>query len=584
MNTEPLRNTLKKEWHLPYSTKIRGIIHSFSLTEKVIFIFFAVIFFISGITLLWQVNRAFQVEVPDYGGTLTEGIVGSPRFINPVLAVSDIDHDLTTLVYSGLLKVTAKGELAPDLAKSWTISPDGLLYTFVLKDDIYFQDGVKITADDVIFTLEKTQDGTLKSPRKANWNGVTVTKVDDTTVTFRLNQAYSPFIQNATLGILPKHIWKSATNDEFPFSKYNIQPVGSGPYKVSSISYTSSGLPSEYHLVANKKYILGTPYITNLIVKAYQNESDVINAYKDGNIESMHGISPKQLLEAKVPAESILTAPLPRVFGVFFNQNVAPVFVNKEVRQALDMITDKQEIIRTVLGGYGQAISEPIPPVVIGKENAEVFNADEQIAKAKELLTKNGWAPNASGILEKKVGKNTTVLSFSISTGDAPELKETATLLQKQWQKIGALVSVKIFEIGDLNQNIIRPRKYDSLLFGEVIGRDLDLYPFWHSSQRNDPGLNIALYTNLKADEIIENIRKANDERTQKTLYDSFNKEIESDIPAVFTYSPYFIYTVPTKVHNVSLGELSTSAERFSDISTWYIETNNVWKIFAKNN
>ncbi|MES2213610.1 MAG: ABC transporter substrate-binding protein [Patescibacteria group bacterium] len=582
MNKDSLRKLFKNEWHLPYAEKIRRIIHSFTLTEKVIFTFFLVIFFVSGISLLWQVNKAFQIAVPDYGGTLTEGIIGAPRFVNPVLAVSDIDRDLTTLVYSGLLKVDATGDLVPDLAESYTISKDGLLYTFVLKDNIFFHDGTPVTADDVVFTIEKTQDTALKSPRRPNWTGVRVEKINDKTITFRLTEPYSPFIQNTTLGILPKHIWSSATSDEFPFSKYNIQPVGSGPYKVSSIAYTSSGLPSEYHLTSFNKYVLGTPYITSLVIKSYQNEKDIVDAYKGGDIESMHGISPKELQDLSIKQEEILRAPLPRVFGVFFNQNVAPVFVNKEVRQALDMITNKQEIIDTILGGYGQPIDEPIPPKSIDAENMPVFDADTQIEKAKALLIANGWKQNASGIFEKKTNKNTVTLAFSISTGDAPELKETATLLQKQWQKIGARVEVKIFEIGDLNQNIIRPRKYDSLLFGEIIGRDLDLYPFWHSSERNDPGLNIALYTNLKVDGIIENIRATSDTDTQNTLYTSFTKEIKNDIPAVFTYSPYFIYIVPTKVHNIKLGELSTSAERFSDISTWYIETNNVWKIFTK--
>ncbi|OHA93661.1 MAG: hypothetical protein A2W58_02350 [Candidatus Zambryskibacteria bacterium RIFCSPHIGHO2_02_38_10.5] len=147
---------------------------------------------------------------------------------------------------------------------------------------------------------------------------------------------------------------------------------------------------------------------------------------------------------------------------------------------------------------------------------------------------------------------------------------------------MGADVEVKIFEIGDLNQNIIRPRKYDALLFGEIVGRDLDLYPFWHSSQRVDPGLNIALYTNIKANKLLENIRKETDETLQKKYFDAFKKEIKNDVPAVFTYSPYFIYLIPKKIHNVTLGTLTTPSERFSNIFEWYIETNHVWKIFIK--
>ncbi len=582
MNKEKIKNLSKKEWQLPYRDKMMRVIKSFSITEKTIFYFFVVIFIGSGLSLLYQVNKQFLVEIPDYGGTLVEGVIGSPRFANPILASSDIDKDLTALIYSGLLKVNSKGDMVPDLAESYTISPDGLVYTFVLKNNVYFHDGTRLSVDDVVFTVEKAQDPALKSPREANWNGVKVTKINDKTVSFILNRAYSPFISNLTLGILPKHIWKSASIEEFPFSQFNIRPVGTGPYKVVSITYTGSGLPSEYHLSSFNKYALGKPYITNLIIKSFGNEKDIIDAYKNGNIDSLYGISPKQLPTLKVASDEILLSPLPRVFGVFFNQNVAPVFVNKEVRQALTLATDKKALVDSVIGGYGQIIDGPIPPKIIIDRDPSPSPLTDRVEKAKTLLVKAGWKQNASGIFQKKDKKNTTTLSFSISTGDAPELKEAAYLLQKQWQMIGAQVDVKIFEIGDLNQNIIRPRKYDSLLFGEIVGRDLDLYPFWHSSERTTPGLNIALYTNVKVDKALESIRKTSDSALQKTYFDSFNREISNDAPAVFTYSPYFIYIVPKKVKNVQLGTLINPGDRFSDVENWYIETNSVWKIFYK--
>ncbi len=579
---EFFKNLAKKEWRVPYSEKLLNIIKSFSLTEKAIFSVFSFIFIVTGLTLLFQVNKLFLVQVPEYGGSLTEGIVGSPRFVNPLLASSDIDKDLTSLIYSGLIKVNSSGELVPDLAESYSISDDGLTYTFVLKDNIYFHDGVKVTVDDVIFTIEKAQDPSLKSPRESNWSGVRVNRINDKTVSFTLKQPYSPFIQNATLGILPKHIWKTASIEEFPFSQYNTKPIGSGPYKVNSIAYTGSGLPSEYELKSFKKYSLGQPYITTLTIKSYQNENDLIQAYKNGDIESVGGVSPKQMteLKSKKNQETVLS-PLPRIFGVFFNQNTAQVFVNKEVRQALDTAIDKQKIVETILGGYGMVIDGPVPVKTLSQKTSTTTE-EARIDAAKKILEKNGWKLNSSGIMEKRDKKSATTLSFSISTGNAPELKETAYMLQKEWQKIGALVEVKIFEIGDLNQNIIKPRKYDALLFGEVVGRDMDLYPFWHSSERTNPGLNIALYTNLKTDKILESIRKTSDPDDQKQLFENFSKEVKNDMPAVFTYSPYYIYLVPSKVENLKVGTIDTPSERFSDISSWYIETNNVWSVFAR--
>lgn len=582
MEKGKFRNLFQKEYKLPLSERASNLLNKFTMTEKVFFYTFVSVFVLSGLTLLYKVNKNFMVEVPDYGGTLTEGVIGYPRFINPVLSTSDSDKDLTALVYSGLMRTTSFGETIPDLAEKYEISGDGLTYTFTLKDNAVFQDGTRVTADDIVFTIEKIQDPNLKSPRSGSWEGVRVSKIDEKTVSFSLREPFAPFIQNLTLGILPKHIWKNISIEEFPFSQFNVKPIGSGPYKIDSQNYSGGGLPNQYTLKSFKNYALGKAYITTIIIKSYASEKDLIDAYKNGDIESLHSISPKQLPSLQVVKDDIVLSPLPRIFGVFFNQNVAPVLVNKEVRQALEIATDKNEIISSILGGYGKVISSPIPGIQATID--EATSTESRILKAKSLLEKNGWKLNENGIYVKKDKKNvTTTLSFSISTGDATELKETAMLLQRQWQKIGARVEVKIFELGDLNQNIIKTRKYDSLLFGEIIGKDGDLYPFWHSSQRNSPGLNIAMYTNLKADKILENLRKTNDEDKKINLLSDLDKEFQNDKPAILTYSPYFIYIIPNRVKGVKLGTLTYPGERFSDVNRWYIETNNVWQIFKND-
>lgn len=580
METNQADTSVRKQWSIPQLQKLLDLIKSFSITEKALFALITLIFVISGITLLYQINRSFLVEVPDFGGSLTEGVVGSPRFINPLLAISDADRDLTSLVYSGLLKATADGGLRPDLAESYTISDDGLVYTFTLKDNAVFHDGSKVTTEDIEFTIAKAQDALLKSPRRSSWDGVRVQVIDERTISFTLKQAYSPFIQNTTLGILPKHIWKNVDNESFPFSTFNTQPVGTGPYTIENVTTNNSGLPTEYTLSSFKKYTLGRPFINTLTLKFYPNEKSLLEAFQNEDIESINSISPANVGLLRTANTTLLTPPLPRVFGIFFNQNEAPVFVNKEVRVALNAALDKNQMIGEVLYGYGQAIDGPLHT---DKAAMVTKTSDEQIAAARAVLEKAGWKFNESGVYEKKTGNDTEILAFSISTSDAPELKALAQSAQKRWQQLGARVDVKIFEVGDLNQNIIRPRKYDTLLFGEVLGRDLDLYPFWHSSQRSDPGLNIALYTNSKTDKILEDYRKAVDEKTKKTYLDAFETEIRTDTPFVPLYAPYFIYIIPSKIKNVALGQPTISGERFLGVHEWYINTNNVWKIFINN-
>lgn len=571
--------------------KITSTIASFSRIERIAFFLFVSLFAIGSLVLLWNINKSFLVEIPADGGSLTEGIIGAPRFINPLLAISDADRDLTILTYSGLLRATALGTLTLDLAQEYSISDDGLTYTFILRDDILFHDGTPITADDVVFTVTKAQDSALKSPKRASWDGVVVEKESDKVVIFRLKQAYAPFLENTTLGILPKHIWDKADTEQFSFSQFNTNPVGSGPYVVDNIKRDPSGVPASYDLRAFKKYAPGKPYITELHVRFYANEEELTTAFKKGDIEGINAISPQTAEALKEEGYRVERSSLPRIFGVFFNQNQASLFTDIAVRKALSVATDKERIIDEVLYGYGTPIDSPIPPGSIGylaPLSAEVKSESatgtpSRTEEARAILERNGWEFNEEkGVMEKKTKTTTTELAFSLSTSDVPELKAVGELVKKQWEEIGARVDLKIFGAGDLNQNVIRPRKYDALLFGEIVGRDSDLFSFWHSSQRNDPGLNVALYANITTDKLLEETRTIldTDERIKK--YQEFKKEIEQDIPAIFIYAPDFIYVLPQKVQGIAVGSVKTPSERFLNISQWFIETDRVWKFFAE--
>lgn len=526
-----------------------------------------------------------MVEVPAYGGSFTEGIVGIPRFINPLLAISDADRDLTSLAYSGLMRATTNGTLVPDLAASYEISDDGTIYTFTIKDNAVFHDGTPVTADDIIFTVTKAQDSTLKSPKRANWDGVAVEKIGDQSIRFKLKQPYAPFLENTTIGILPKHIWDNVSVEQFNFSQFNIEPVGSGPYRVKNITRDKSGIPISYDFSSFKNFALGRPYINDITIRFYQNEEELTSALAKGDIESLDAVSPQIANELSEKGDRIIRSPLPRVFGIFFNQNQAPIFTDSAVRAALNTAINRAAIIETVLYGYGTAIDGPIPPGSLGYAEPEKIPGDnaEQLQKARDILEKDGWKPGREGIYEKKVKKTTQRLSFSLSIPNVAELKSVAEMLGGTWRALGADVEIKIFEAGDLNQNVIRPRKYDALLFGEIVGRDTDLFAFWHSSQRNDPGLNIALYASSVTDKLLEAARSISDNDARAAKYIKFQNEIKRDMPAIFLYSPDFVYLLPERVRGVKLNSIATPSERFLNSNEWFIETDSVWKIFTNN-
>lgn len=547
-------------------------------SEKMVFFILSATFVVTSIVMLIRVSNQFLVQIPTFGGSFIEGSVGNPRFINPVIAISDTDKDLSMLIYSGLLKPDIESGFIPDLAESLNVSEDGLVYDVVLKRGLTFHDGRPLTADDVILTIEKTLDPVIKSPKRTSWEGVAVEKISDHRLRFTLKKPYAHFNEVLTMGILPKHIWQSVTSEEFPFSQFNIDPVGSGPYKVVKISRNSGGIPTSITLEAWRGYALGRPKIKTIVFKFFQNDVGLAKAISDKSVENSVAMSRRFIDTAKMPKMESKEVSLPRVFGVFFNQNLTPVFLNPEVRVALDLSAPRQRIVSEVLGGFGKSINGPMPEDLIEWSD---FEAD--LERAKSLLASAGWKTNERGILEKKTKKDTSTLSFSIATSDTDELKKTAEILKSAWEGLGASVEVKVFEAGDLNQNIIRPRKYDALLFGEIVSKESDLYSFWHSSQRNDPGLNISLYANITADKLLEEMQKGLTEEELQKKKSLFKAEIKKDRPAVFLFTPDFSYVFSPKIKNISLKNISSQNERFVSIKDWYIETDRVWKIFAKN-
>ena len=574
----------------PTKKEINLALNSFSKKDRLIFFSFAAIFVICAVFIFKQINDKFLVEVPTQGGTLTEGVIGeAPRFINPLLATSDADRDLTELIYSGLLRVDDNGQYIPDLAESYDISKDGLIYTFTIKKNAVWQDGKPITADDVEFTIQKAKDPAIKSYKRPGFEGVQVIKIDDKTISFKLKQPYSPFLENTTLGILPKHIWKDVDAETFAYSKFNMEPIGSGPYMLSYISTKSSGsgtsgislLPDYYDLKPFKYFTLGEPMIEKLRIRFYKNEEDLLVAYHSGDIDAMNTVPPITAQKLELQGIKITRNTLPRVFAIFFNQNHSKVLADKTVRRALDLVTSRSEVVQNVLLGYGTEISGPVPSI---EYRNSTTTTSINLAAAKNLLTKGGWKFNTKKNLWEKIVKKqpTLTLAFDIATADTPELKSAAETIKKSWEELGAKINLRVYEIGDLNQNIIRPRKYDALFFGEIIGRNPDLFSFWHSSQRNDPGLNISMYANSKADKFLNLVRTEQDPVKKIKELSDLQKEIANDLPAIFVYSPEFLYTVPKNIKDIRIANISVPSDRFLYIYKWYIDTDKIWKIFAK--
>lgn len=566
------REYFKRSWSIPVLDRANERIRSFSLGDRVLLSIIAILVGIASFSSLYRLEQSLLVEVPAYGGSLTEGAIGSPQFINPLLAISDADRDLSSLAYAGLMSLSGSGGLVPVLAESYTLSTDGKTYTFILRKEAKFSDGTPVTADDVVFTVRKAQNSNLKSPKYADWSGVDVKMIDQHTVRFTLAKPYAPFLGLTTLGILPARLWQNISNEEFPFSTLETNPVGAGPFKVASLSRDTSGLIKSVSFVENPHYVLGRPYLDSIRFNFYSRGEDLANALSNGTIESAYDVSTK----------GALTAPYARVFGVFWNPNEKQVYSRIEVRKALSLAIGRQKLIDTVLGGYATAIIGPVPPGE-SVEQAPVPQSENPILAAAEVLQASGWTYDGSLHLWKNTAAKQTLEKITLRTSNVPELKNVASAVKEDWEKLGIQVDIELYEPGDLSQNVIRPRKYEALLYGIVIGRDQDLYAFWDSKERNDPGLNIASYANKTVDALLEDARSSVNQEMRSADLQKIEDIIAAEYPAAFIYAPNFTYAVPSDLKGVILPQIITPSDRFATAASWYKVTDAVWPFFVSD-
>lgn len=559
---------------------LHRLLRAFSPAERLILYGLSLLLGVSAFVLLANVNASVSTEVPARGGVLVEGAVGTPRFVNPLLAASQPDQDLTMLVYSGLLRAEEDGGYVPDLASAYEISEDGTTYTFHLREGLSFHDGEPLTAADVLFTIALAQDPETKSPRRADWEGVSASAPDERTLVFTLPHAYAPFRENATLGIVPKHVWENVPAEEFPFSSLNTHPIGSGPYRVEKATFDATGAPTEYVLESFRGFALGSPYLTRIIYRAFANMDELLAAYEGGDVESFVADSPKTLAR-NIQEGDLMRLDLARVFGVFLNQNHAAILAKPEVRAALDAAIEKERIIEHVLGGYGTVLAGPIPPGLLEISEATSTPITNHAAAARAILERNGWKFSTASSSEGAWTKGKETLSITLATADTEELAATAEKIAENWRAAGIGASVQVYPLSEFQTSILRPRAYDAVLFGEVVGRSLDLFAFWHSSQRNDPGLNLALYTSAAADKTLASARAETDAEKRDGFLREFLTAIDKDMPAVFLYSPQLAYVVPGRIQGIGAGTLTTASDRFLSVHEWYRDTERVWNIFS---
>lgn len=544
-------------------------------------LFFAIV----GVAVLLAItlSSSYSAIVPTRGGILTEGVVGIPRFVNPALAITRADQDMVALVYSGLMRLSEGGTLVPDVAESITLSDDGRTYSVSLRKNVSFHDGTPLTAQDVAYTIELIQNPDLKSPLRGTWNNVSVNVLGEYDLEIILEETYAPFIENFTLGIMPRHIWQELPIEQLPFSQYNTEPIGSGPFAVSNVGRDTGGLISSYEL-SSFESALNTPNLARIDLHFYKNETALEEALAAGKIKATAYLTSDSLKKIDQDKFQIIEEPLPRIFGIFFNQNRSPVVRDRAVRDALSAAIDRQALIGEVLGGYGIPTTGPTlqGALMLESQQASLATTSNTIESAQQILKRGGWTQTSAGTWEKRLDGNPTALQVTIRSSNSAPFSAVVAHVAERWRALGVEVTVEQFEQADLVQSVIRPRDFETLFFGMDMNRSEDLYPFWHSSQKDDPGLNVAQYTNIAVDNLLEDARVEHDPGARALLLADVATRIENESPAIFLFAPTMTYVVANDITTTPLPTIHRPSDRFVTVASWYATTDTLWSLFSK--
>ncbi|PIS22990.1 hypothetical protein COT49_02790 [candidate division WWE3 bacterium CG08_land_8_20_14_0_20_40_13] len=438
-----------------------------------------------------------------------EGVQGFIYSLDPVKAQSDAEKTVAHLLNRSLFKYDSENKLTGDLAKSYEISDDGLTYTVTLSPDNYWHDGRAITADDVIYTASQYQ----------HLRDIGTDKIGDFSVRFSLPNKYSPFLSVLT----------------FPIVNYINSDTRSGDFYLVKIKRTSEGIKELTLFTTNTNY-----KINKIVFKFYSKESDLFIAYKLGEIDGF--LSPSNFSWVGLSKKEISL--LGRYFVLHFN-TAREVFSNKDNRKLAVESVNLEKMQK-------QFIKNP---------NIKTEGVISGSLYTKKDLTEAVFNPNATPLK--------TPLKIKAIVPDLAEMNGMISYIFKSFESVGFNIEVSKLSSTGVQEAISLPRDYDIFILGEEVGRDPDRYVFWHSTQKDPPGLNLSSLSNLRVDKALEKGREETAFETRQGDYNIFQSAVNEESPAIYLYHPGLYYYLSDKIVSSNFENLYYPYERFDNLVSW---------------
>ena len=522
-----------------------------------------------GVLQIRALSDYYLALQPVAGGVYSEGMVGSFTNANPIYATAGADNAVSRLVFSGLFKYDDQNRLVSDLAEKYELNAAETRYVVTLRKDVRWHDGQIFDADDVVFTYQSIQNIDAKSSLFASWQGIKVSRQDSYVISFDLPNPLSSFPYALTNGIVPKHILGEIPPSQLRSAPFNSSPVGTGPFRWSSIEVTgknASDRKQRITLAAYQDYHLGAPKLAGITLRTFRDENDLIKSLQAKEIIGVAGL---ESLPASLNAADyqMYNTPLTSAVMVFMN-NSRETLKDVRVRKALVTSVNQRQLI-SKLSSPAQVVDSPLLKGQLGYDS-QLVQPGFDLARANAFLDQAGWRMGPGGI-RQKAGKP---LKLAFRSQDTANYVAASRYLQSAWRQAGIDLEVKYYSTEELQTSIIAGHDYDMLLYGISIGVDPDVFAYWHSSQASTTSLgrlNLSEYRSTAADQALEAGRTRSDPVLRAIKYRPFLEAWRNDAPALALYQPNYFYLTRDRVYGFSSAGLNSGADRFNNAHNWMI-------------
>jgi peptide/nickel transport system substrate-binding protein len=495
---------------------------------------------------------------------LTEGTVGSISSLNPVfIAQTQVDRDIQALIYQKFINIDSDGDPKPAVAKSWKVSSDKKTYTFQINDNLLWHDGVKLTADDVVFTFQTAitlAEKYSKDTVGQSLEGVKIEKTGDYSVRITTQEANATFYESVSIYIVPKHLLVDVPLRTFETSLFEDFPVGSGPYKV--VRKDGGGVLLQRH-----EQYPDPAKIEFIDYELYSSSQDLEVAFRNGLLDTVGGMTLTDISYVNEYAGNydVLQTTLPFRKKIIFINNRDKFLESASLRKGLNYITDKDALLQQA--GIDGESSDTVFAKISWAYDPSLEHLVYDPEKAAAEFEAAGYAKDENtGFFETDDGK---ILSVTLSYLKSDLNDRLVEALQNLWEEEGVILELSAQDYEEMTKETLATRDFELLLYEIEITVDPDQYNLWHSLRADYPNLNLSGYNYDRADLLLERARLATTRNERKESYSILQRLLLLDAPAIVLYEPKFNYVVNNRVVGVTLKGVEFPSERFSNVQDW---------------